>query len=223
LGVVLMPSHRCHEEIGALMGISISALKDANLLIDDPDRWFGERGLQNIYGLRHDDDRVFAMNVVRSILRDIYGDEGMLAADLHYAVDYIERWLDPELSRWMLIKMQQRVLYPPKRWGFVHRYKRIWYQSARDQNTIPITAYCNMCKGIMRPINSPFCNECKVHVLEEENISREMSFNIFLQAFSQKIEERKIDIRVVDFIGTNFNRIVTMIIDDRLKRGLNST
>ncbi|MEM1556754.1 MAG: hypothetical protein QXW55_06125 [Candidatus Bathyarchaeia archaeon] len=100
------------------------------------------------------------MNIVRSLLRDNYGDGGMLAADLHYAVDYIERWLDPELSKWMLIKMQQRGLYPPKRWDFVHRYKRIWYQSAREQNTIPITAYCNMCKGIMRPINSPFCNEC---------------------------------------------------------------
>ncbi|MEM3832499.1 MAG: hypothetical protein QW128_02730 [Thermoprotei archaeon] len=83
-----MPSHRYHEEIGALMGINMSALRDANLLIDDPDKWFSERGLQNLYGLKHDDDRVFAMNVVRSLLRDIYGDEGMLAADLHYAVDY---------------------------------------------------------------------------------------------------------------------------------------
>jgi len=203
------------------MGINISALRDANLLIDDPDRWFSERGLQNLYGLKHDDDRVFAMNVVRSILMDIHGDEGVLSVDLHYAVDYIERWLDPEL-RWMLIKMQQRDLYPPKRWGFVHRYKRIWYPSARGQNTIPITAYCNICKGIMRPINSPFCDECKMHASEEENISREISFNTFLQAFANKIEEHKIDIRVVNFIGMNFNRIVTMIIEDRIKRGLNS-
>jgi len=74
----------------------------------------------------------------------------------------------------------------------------------------------------MRPINSPFCDKGKMHASEEENISREISFNTFLQAFANKIEERKIDIRVVNFIGINFNCIVTMIIEDRIKRGLNS-
>ncbi|MEM4447267.1 MAG: hypothetical protein QW461_08250 [Candidatus Jordarchaeales archaeon] len=117
--------------------------------------------------------------------------------------------------------MQQQALYPPKRWGFVHKYKSIWYPSARDQNTIPLTAYCNICKGIKKPVNSPLCNECKMHILEEKDISRKMSFNTFLQAFGKKIDERKIDKRVVDFISTNFNRIVTMIIEDRIKRGLN--
>ncbi|MEM3628768.1 MAG: hypothetical protein QXQ94_10860 [Candidatus Bathyarchaeia archaeon] len=217
-----MPSHKCHEGIGALMGINRLALRDANLLIDDPDKWFSERGLQNHFGLKHDDDRVFAMDIVRSILKDVYGDVGVFAADLHYAVDYVERWLDPELSRWMLRKMQTTDLYPANRRGFVHKYKGIWYPLARDENTIPITAYCNICKGVRRPINSTFCNECKMHVSEEEDVSRKMSFDTFLQAFSQKLEERKIDKRVVDFIGTNFNRIVTMIIEDRIKRGLNS-
>lgn len=118
--------------------------------------------------------------------------------------------------------MQQQNLYPPKRRGFVHKYKGIWYSSARDQNTIPITAYCNVCKGIRKPVNSPFCNECKIHSFREEGISLKMSFNTFLQAFGKKIEERKIDKMVIDFIGTNFNRIITMIIEDRIKRGLNS-
>ncbi|MEM2314745.1 MAG: hypothetical protein QXN40_08310 [Candidatus Bathyarchaeia archaeon] len=31
-----------------------------------------------------------------------------------------------------------------------------------------------------------------------------MSFNTFLQAFANKLEERKIDVRVVDFIGTGW-------------------
>jgi len=57
----------------------------------------------------------------------------------------------------------------------------------------------------MRPINSPFCDKCKMHASEEENISREISFNTFLQAFANKIEEHKIDVRVVDFIGTGWD------------------
>lgn len=99
----------------------------------------------------------------------------------------------------------------------------MWYPSARDQNTIPITAYCSICKGIRRPINSPFCNECRVSedFSEEKDISRKMSFNTFLQAFAKKLEERKIDMRVVDFTGRNFNSILTMIIKDRIERGLN--
>lgn len=212
-----MPSHRCHEEIGSLMGIEESIVRSANLLIDDPDRWFSERGLQNVYGLRHDDDRKFAMTIVRSILRDLYGDRGILAADLHYCLDYIDHWLDPKLSRWMLRKIKEKDLYPSKRWGFVHRYKRIWYPSFRE-GAIPITAYCSVCRGINKPINSPFCSECRVSV-EEEDL-RELSFDVFLQAFAKKIEEREIDLRVIDFVRNNFNRIVTMIIMDREERGL---
>lgn len=204
------------------MGIDISALRDANLLIDDPDEWFRRHNMQNIYGLVHDDDRIFAMNIVRSILRDLHGEAGVLAADLHYVLDYIERLLDPEMSKWMLEKTQHQSLFPSRRWGFVHRYKGIWYPSARDQNTIPITAYCNVCKGVRKPVNSPFCNECKVHTLDKEDISRKALKDSFLQMLAKKIEERKIDIRVVDFVGKNFNYIIMMIIEDRRRRGLNS-
>lgn len=112
-----MPSHGCREEIGMKMGINIAALRDANLLIDDPDEWFLRHNSENVYELRHDDGRKFAMNIVRSILRDAHGNEGVLAADLHYLVDYIERRLSPDLREWMLEKMQQQNLLPPSKVG----------------------------------------------------------------------------------------------------------
>ena len=203
------------------MGLDRVALRDANLLIDDPDSWLREHGLENIWGLRHDDDRKFAMDVVRSILKDIHGDVGRLAADLHYVLDYIERWLDEKSSAWMLEKMQQRNLFPSKRYGFVHRYKRIWYPSYRE-NTIPITSYCTICKGVKRPINSPFCSECKANLANITNISPKNKFEIFLQAFAKKIEDREIDSRVVEFVGQNFDQIINAIIEDRRTRGLYS-
>jgi len=203
------------------MGINIAALRDANRLIDDPDEWLKEHGLENTWGLRHDDDRKFAMDIVRSILERIHGDMGRLAADVHYAVDYIERWLDPELSEWIVEKIQQRDFFPRRRFGFVHKYKRIWYPSYRE-NTIPITSYCAMCKGVKRPLNSPFCNECKVNLASKKKIPPKIEFRIFLQAFGKKLDQREIDLRVVKFVGKNFNQIVNAIIEDRRARGLPS-
>ena len=109
------------------MGIDVAALRDANVLIDFPDRWLEEHGLENIWGLRHDDDRKFAMDTVRSILEEIHGDMGRLVADLHYVLDYIERWLDPKLSEWMLEMKRRKDSFPLR--GFVHKYKRLWYPS----------------------------------------------------------------------------------------------
>ncbi|MEM2238854.1 MAG: hypothetical protein QXL27_00885 [Candidatus Bathyarchaeia archaeon] len=50
-------------------------------LISAPPR----RKYVHFYGLKHDDDRVLGMEIVRSILRDIYGDAGVFAADLAFA------------------------------------------------------------------------------------------------------------------------------------------
>jgi len=129
--------------------------------------------------LRHDDDRKFAMDVARSILEEKHGDMGRLAADLHYVLDYIEHRFDPKLSEWMLEIKRRKDLFPMRRFGFVHRYKRLWYPSPRE-NTIPITSYCAICKGVKRPFNSPFCDECKVNVASKENIPPKVEFRIFL-------------------------------------------
>lgn len=203
------------------MGLSRVALRDANVLIDMPDVWFRERGLENTWGLKHDDDRKFAMIIVRSILADLHGSTGVLSADLHYALDYIERWHDPKQSAWMLEGIRKHNLYPPKRYGFVHRYKRLWYPSYRE-GTIPITAYCTMCNGVEKPIGSPFCNECHVHLVREERLPSKINFKFFLQMLAKKLEEREIDLKVVEFIGRNLNHIIDMIIEDRENRGLNS-
>ena len=160
------------------MGMDRVALRDANLLIDNPDRQLGKHGLENVWGLRHDDDRKFAMGIVRSILNDIHGNAGRLAADLHYVLDYIERWLDRKSSAWMLEKIRQRSLFPSRRYGFVHKYKRLWYPSYRE-NTIPITSYCTICKGVKMPINSPFCSECKANLSNITNISPKNKIRIF--------------------------------------------
>lgn len=120
-------------------------------------------------------------------------------------------------------RCSSKTSYPPRRWGFVNKYKRIWYPSFHEQS-IPITSYCNRCKGIKRPIGSPFCNECKLpQPREEVNTIQKLSFDIFLHAMGKKIEEREISLEVVKFVSINFNDIVSMIIKDRIKRGLNST
>mgnify|MGYP000592537390 CR=1 FL=1 len=79
-----------------------------------------------------------------------------------------------------------------------------------------------MCKGVRRPLNSPFCDECKANMASKESISPKDEFRIFLQAFEEKLNQREIDLRVVEFVGKNFNQIVNAIIKDRKERGLSS-
>jgi len=204
-----------------MMGLDISAVKDANLLIDEPDKWLERHGFTELIGLfRHDDDRKFAMDMIRSILQDIYGSQGVLAADLHYTVDYIERWLDPEMAKFMLEKVSMSDLLPSGRYGFVHRYRREWSATYRD-NFIPITAYCNICKGKMKPINAPFCGECYAYLPGNVKESTEIT-PTFIRMLVKKIIQREVCLEVVNFVGKNLRTIVEMIVEDRRQRGLSS-
>jgi hypothetical protein len=47
-----------------------------------------------------------------------------LAADLHYALDYIDTLLDPEKVQKMLDVMKNELLYPRNRRGFVDPVRR---------------------------------------------------------------------------------------------------
>ena len=215
-----MPSHECHERIGKLMGLKESALRDANRLIDIPDEWLSEHGLLEYVGLiGHDDDRKYAMNIVRGILKSIYGDEGVLAADLHYVVDYIERLLNPDMAKQIAKTLLSSALFSPGRHGFVHPYRREWRPSPAF-GFLPIAAYCNMCKGRMRPLNAPpFCNECRARLVDEEEVEayRERVLQereYMLCMLANKIVEREICKEVVDFVGANFEEIAKIIAED---------
>jgi len=64
-----MPSHRCHEEVGDILGLSEEVVKIANDMIDSPEKYPVLREL----GVKHDDDRLFAMNIIREWLSELYG------------------------------------------------------------------------------------------------------------------------------------------------------
>jgi len=212
-----------------MMGLSVEALRDANQLIDGPERWLNTHGfyeinlIMKLFGssLKHDDDRKLGMKWVRFILQSIHGQQGILAADLHYAIDYIERWLDPEMAKWIIEKISMNDLLPPNRHGFVHKYRREWSPAYRD-NFLPITAYCSTCKGRMKPINAPFCNECRIDLLENAKGSVKITLELIINMLAKKIVEREICQEVVDFIRRNLQAIIEMIIEDRRQRGLNS-
>jgi len=214
-----VPSHKCHERIGKLMGLKESALRDANRLIDMPDEWLSKHGLLEYVGLiGHDDDRKYAMNIVRGILKSIYGDEGVLAADLHYVVDYIERLLNPDMAKQIAKMALSSAFFPPGRHGFVHKYRREWRPSPAF-GFLPITAYCNMCKGRMRPLNAPpFCNECRARSVNEEGVEAHKRVlqerEHMLRMLVNKIVEREICKEVADFVYVNFEEIVKMIAED---------
>jgi hypothetical protein len=217
-----LPSHRCHERIGGMMGLGVGAVRDANLLIDDPDRWLSEHGCMELIGLlKHDDGTKFTMDLVRRVLQNIRGDEGVLAADLHYTVDYIERWLDPEMAKWMIENISMNDLLPPNRYGFIHKYRREWSPTARG-NFIPITAYCKICKGKMKPINTPFCSECHTYLLENVKEIMRITPKLITRMLAKKIVQREVCREVVEFVGRNFQTIVEIIIEDRRQRSLTS-
>jgi hypothetical protein len=155
-----MPSHELHRKVGLMMGLSLDTINTANMKIDFPDRFPGLAGL----GIKHDDDRKFAMNIIRRELSQEYGDEGVLAADLHYSLDYIDTWLNPSKVKGMREEMLRSDRgYPRNRRGFVDPIRRWWYERPSSHRVLlkPITSYCKMCKGSKKPINAPpFCNEC---------------------------------------------------------------
>jgi len=212
-----MPSHRCHEEVGDILGLSEEAVKVANDMIDSPEKYPVLREL----GVKHDDDRLFAMNVIRERLSELYGMDGVLAADLHYALDYIDRWLDPNEARRMLNTMGKEMLCPKDRRGFADPKRRVWHPSCRP-GTIPITSYCVKCRGKDRLINSPFCGECHAHILEVPGVSS-IPDSLLLSMLRKKMNERKVNPKIADFVKRNVTFLVNKIVEDRNKRGLEST
>jgi hypothetical protein len=117
----VMHPHRLHKEVGRMMGLKAEAVDAANRMIDFPEEF---PSLQRL-GIRHDDDRLFAMDAIRGLLSQPYGGEGLLAVDLYYALDYIDRWLDPSGTKGMLDVMKDTLLYPRDRRGFVDPVRRL--------------------------------------------------------------------------------------------------
>jgi hypothetical protein len=212
-----MPSHRLHKEAGRMMGLRAEAVDAANRMIDFPEEF---PYLQQL-GIGHDDDRLFAMDTVRGLLSQSYGYEGVLAADLHYALDYIDTWLDPEKVQKMLDVMKNELLYPRNRRGVVDPVRRWWYESYQSSRwpVLPITAYCIKCRGVNRPINSPFCNECYVGMFELKEIS-EMPKQFLLLMLRKKMDKRELDPQVRDFVEKNLSTLIDRVIEDRRARGL---
>jgi hypothetical protein len=209
-----MPSHRLHEEAGRVMGLRAEAVDAANRMIDFPEEF---PSLQQL-GIGHDDDRLFAMDAIRGLLSQSYGYEGVLAADLHYALDYIDRWLDPSEVKKMLSTMRDELLYPRGRRGFVDPVRRLWYESSR-YGTLPITSYCMKCRGISKPVNSPFCNECYVGMFELKEIS-EMPKQFLSSMLRKKMDERRLDPQVRGFVEKNLPTLIDWVVEDRRARGL---
>jgi hypothetical protein len=56
------------------------------------------------------------------------------------------------------IMKNELLLYPRDRGGFVDPVRRWWYESipVLQRPVYPIVAYCKKCRGVDRPINSPF-------------------------------------------------------------------
>lgn len=213
-----MPSHRCHELIGRLLGLDLSAVKLANYIIDFPGEYLRSPFREMEIG--HDDGRKWAMDFIRKYLSQFHGPNGVLAADLHYALDYIECWLDPEKVRKMLEAMKAETLYPPERKGFADPDRRLWY-SYPASGRLPIIAYCKKCKGKKRLINSPFCDKCQVNLLSLEKPEGISLGNVTLM-FNRFAEERELDQKIRRFIVGNMVLIVDKIVEDRKQRGLNS-
>jgi len=216
-----MPSHNLHEKVGCLLGLRIEAVKAANGIIDYPDNFPSLKQ----FGIGHDDDRLWAMGIIRGMLNQLYGYEGVLAADLHYALDYIDTWLDPEKARKMLdeIMKNELLLYPRNRKGFVDPVRRWWYESSQSlQRPIyPIAAYCKKCRGVEKPVNSPFCNECCVNDFKQGKINETPQW-FLLKMLRKKMNERELDPQIRDFVEKNLSTFVNWVVEDRRIRGLSS-
>lgn len=219
-----MPSHKCHEEIGILLGLDLEAVKMANLIIDFPEENL-PRSLTEIeiFRIGHDDSRKWAMDVVRRYLFQLYGYDGILAADLHYALDYVERWLDPKKAKKMLEAIEAETLYPFNRRGFADPFRRLWYPSyiGASGRLLPITAYCKKCKGKLKLINSPFCNECQVNILTLPEL-KEIPIKFIILMFRKHTEKRELHPKIVSFIEENISVILNKLIKDREERNLQS-
>jgi hypothetical protein len=216
-----MPSHNLHEKVGCLLGLRIEAVKAANGMIDYPDKFPSLKQ----FGIRHDDDRLWAMGIIRGMLSQLYGYEGVLAADLHYALDYIDTWLNPKGAKEMLdeIMKNELLLYPRDRKGFVDPVRRLWYESSQSlqRPVYLIVAYCKKCKGVDRPINSPFCNECRVSEFKQGKIN-EIPEWFLLEMLRKKMSKRKLDPQIRDFVEKNLSTLINWVIEDRRIRGFSS-
>jgi hypothetical protein len=208
-----MPSHKLHEEVGCMLGLKREAVWEANMRIDFPENFPELRYLD----IKHDDDRLFAMEIIRGILRSLYGRDGVLAADIHYALDYIDTWLDPGKAGTMLKTMKNQFLLPRNRYGFVDPVRRLW-SPIFSHGMLPITAYCMKCRGINKPTGSPFCNECRVNMLEVLEV-RDLPREVLLLMLNEKMNERKIDSYIKDFVVANLSLLINKVIEDREGRG----
>ncbi|MEM2293133.1 MAG: hypothetical protein QXX41_07640 [Nitrososphaerota archaeon] len=198
------------------MGLNIEAVKTANRVIDFPEKYFPSLSIE------HDDGRLWAMDIIRAHLSQLYGYDGVLAADLHYSLDCIDRWLDPEESKRMIKVMGFEMMYPSDRRGVVDPIRRIWHPSSAGRvSTLPITAYCVKCEGKKKPINSPFCNGCRVNILELSEI-KEIPVDFFLLVFSKWTKKRRLDPHIEEFIERNLLTVVSEVVRDRDFRGLHS-
>jgi len=211
-----VPSHEIHEKVGYMLGLRMEAIREANMRIDFPEK-FPELAL---FGIKHDDDRLFAMEIIRGTLSSLHGGDGILAADLHYVLDYIDTWLDPEKTKNMLETMKNQLLSPRNRYGFVDPIRRLWSPTFKH-GMLPITAYCAKCKGVNKPISSPFCNECYVNMFESQKID-EMPKRFLLLMLHKKMNERKIDPQIKGFVERNLSLFIGWIAEDRKVRGLRS-
>jgi hypothetical protein len=214
-----MPSHKLHRLVGLMMGLRVEAVELANRMIDMPEE-FPELRFMNI---EHDDETTMAMFTIRYALYQLYGEEGMLAADLHYSLGYIDRWLDPEMARRMVELLAGSLLsfYPKGRSGFVDPLKRLWWPKWPGYRVVPIIAYCNTCRGVKRPTNSPFCKECHANELRLKGID-EIPEGLFLLMLKKRMDERKIDQKVREFVEENLTRLIELVTEDRKARGLKS-
>lgn len=211
-----MASHKCHELVGRMLGFSQDAIATANQMIDFPENY----PFLHELGIKHDDDRLWAMDIIRDSIREFYGQEGVWAVDIHYAIDYIDRWLDPNEAKKMLTIMGMQGFYPKNRKGFVDPIRRLWYPSYR-QKTLPIASYCMKCKGRNKPINSPFCHECRVNIFELIDVNDIPSI-FLLSMLRKKMEERRIDPYIKDLVEGSLHTLINEVIKDRSLRGLRS-
>ena len=153
-----------------------------------------------------------------------HGSYGRLAADLHYALDYIERWLDPGMAE----RMEEfGVGYPEGRTGFVSGFAtyRVWHPNRPSSwrgELLPITSYCPKCNGKNPPINTPeFCRRCKKKEFSELT-SEEVTLKQILTCLTKVWEKRELDHSVIDFVTQNLEDIVVEILRDRSNRRLSS-
>lgn len=221
--MVKMPSHKCHVKLGIRLGINPEALQEANKIIDFPQEYFAL-----IHDIKHNDKSWYGLALITQELVARFGMHGRLAVDLHYALDYIDGLLDPQISKKILAFRETLRRTPNNIYGTVSFTGSGWMWSPSGvfgKPAMPISAYCQKCRGKKPPINEPdFCKECELRRVDETLIEtpREITLEEVAAKFTAFCAKLEISHTVFNFIIENLKEIVEEILQDREERGLPS-